>query len=139
MSPCAFTQSCVSPSSLRIASASSLFAFTARYPCERAIPRFPLWKNQANVMPNKSDAPMQSRMVVIEFEPLDGRGTGVLALRCHYLAQSLSCGIQYTFYNIGYTWLRWSLQYSIVVKAARMTEGSVAVGVLTVYSPSLYA
>ena len=38
---------------------------------------------------------------------------GVLALRCHYLAQSLSCGIQYTFYSIGYTRRWWSLQYPI--------------------------
>ena len=27
---------------------------------------------------------------------------GYLALRCQYLAQSLSCGIQYMIYNIGY-------------------------------------
>lgn len=75
MSPCAFTQSRVSPNSLRIASASFLFAFTARYPCERAMLTTSLLEKQANVMPNKADTPMNSRMVVIEFEPLESTDT----------------------------------------------------------------
>ena len=76
MSPCAFTQSRVSPSCLRSASASFRFAFTARYPCERAMLHpTPSLEKQANVMPNKADTPMNSRMVVIEFEPLESTET----------------------------------------------------------------